>query len=249
MSLAIPGSILSLGMADSVAGSTISGCVVSCINGVCENSCADGDSDKQRGDGVKVGNGDVISKPIDAEGFSEITARSMEVSISHGKKYSVVVKADSNLFEDVVVKLNGKRLDVSRRDGAYRNDTMKVLVSLPRLSKASNIGAHSISISGFEQPKLALENEGTGSINLQDSDFDTLRYSGHGNSTLNAENSKIESAELDVTGVGEVNLAFEGSDGEISGSIEGVSSVYYCGNPTVKLERSGITTVEKRQCR
>lgn len=220
-------------------GSGIS-CSSSCVNGVCENTCTDG------GD-VRIGNGEVVDKTLDYAGFTEISVNSVDLSISHGKDYSIRLRADSNLLEYIKVNVQGSTLKVERETGAYKNETMEVSVITPNLEEFTNFGAQETTVKGFEQARLLLNNEGAGSINLQDSRLTVLRYSGHGSTTLNSNNSEVDSAQLNVSGASEVNLSFSANAGKLQGSVEGVSSVYYCGNPEIDLERSGIVDIEQ-QC-
>lgn len=229
----------STSVTQTTTGSGIS-CSSSCVNGVCENTCSDG------GD-VKIGNGEIVDKTLDYEGFTEISVNSVDLTVSHGKEYSVRLRADSNLMEYIRVKSQGTSLSIERENGAYQNETMEVRIITPNLEVFSNFGAQDTTVSGFTQAKMSLNNEGAGAINLLDSKLTVLQYSGHGSTTLSSNNSEVGSAQLNVSGASEVNLSFSTTGGELVGSIEGVSSVYYCGNPKIDLERSGIVDIEQ-QC-
>ena len=242
--LLIAAAIVGLSSASTTVTQTVTGsgisCSSSCVNGVCENSCSDGCD-------VRIGNGEIVDKNLDIEEFTEISVNSVDVMASHGTEYSVSIRADSNLLDYIKVKKQGTSLNIERENGAYQNETMEVRVVTPSLKKFSNFGAQDTTVAGFEQAKLSLNNEGTGAIKLEDSRLTVLRYSGHGSTTLHASNSEVDSADLNVSGASEVNLSFSAKAGKLKGSVEGVSSVYYCGNPTVDLERSGIVDIEQ-QC-
>jgi hypothetical protein len=221
-----------------VTGSGVS-CSSSCVNGVCKNTCSDG------GD-VKIGNGDIVDKVLDIQGFSEITINSVDVTASHGSEYTVSLRADSNLIDDLKVKKQGASLNIARENGAYQNETMEVRITTPHLNKFSNFGAQTATVAGFNHAKLWLNNEGTGVIKLQDSRLAALRYDGHGSTTLLSSNSEVDTADLSVSGASEVNLSFSAEAGKLKGLVEGVSSVYYCGNPSVDIDRSGIVDIVQR---
>jgi hypothetical protein len=95
---------------------------------------------------------------------------------------------------------------------------------------------------------MSLSNEGAGSVTLSDSKVESLRYAGHGNTTLYNEDSQVANADVEMSGVSEANLSFSDSGGTLKGSVEGVSSVYYCGDPKINVERSGIVSIERRNC-
>jgi hypothetical protein len=243
LSLLIAAVIVGLSSASTTVTQTVTGsgvsCSSSCVNGVCNNTCSDG------GD-VKIGNGDIVVKVLDIQGFTEIKINSVAVTASYGSEYTVSLRADSNLIDNLKVRKQGASLNIERENGAYQNDTMEVIITTPRLDKFSNFGAQTTTVVGFKQAMLLLNNEGAGVIKLQDSRLAALWYSGHGSPILLSSNSEVDSADLSVSGASEVNLSFSAKAGKLKGSVEGVSSVYFCGNPSVDIERSGIVEIEQR---
>lgn len=85
------------------------------------------------------GNGDVTTEKRDVEDFTEIdVSRGMNVYVTIGNKYKVVVEADENLHKSIVTERHGESLHIKAIDRIRNATSLKVFVTLPRLEAAES---------------------------------------------------------------------------------------------------------------
>lgn len=101
-----------------------------------------------------VGSGDVTSKSVALEHFSELKVEDgFEVRITMGTEYRVVVRADDNIIDDVRVLQKDAAIRVTLDDLNVHDATLKVDVFVPELSKIHirdgvHLEAHSVEPAG-----------------------------------------------------------------------------------------------------
>ncbi|WP_297094267.1 head GIN domain-containing protein [uncultured Draconibacterium sp.] len=85
------------------------------------------------------GNGDVTTEERDLEDFNALSvSRGMNVYVTMGDEYKVVVEADENLHESIVTELQGEELRIKAIDNIRKATSKKVFVTLPRLVSAKS---------------------------------------------------------------------------------------------------------------
>jgi hypothetical protein len=160
------------------------------IVGIFTSSCVIGSLDHQI-----TGNGNVVKETRDIDGFTGVQLSSgIDVLLSEGDVFEVVVEADENLMDVIETELKGSVLVVGTERGVNirRAKAKKVHVTLPRLE--------SLKISS------AGDCDGTDLFHCEDLRIDV---SSAGDLLLEVEARRID---LDISSSGDVKLAGEAEE-------------------------------------
>lgn len=220
-------------------------------------------------DGERIkGNGNRSVREQSLSGLSSLSVSgAFSVVLAQGPA-SLRVEADENLQEYIEVENSGGRLEISTRDGynlrPSRDITLYVTapeLSSVELSGASNLrtsalfrqpGALQLILTGasevdmqVDMPRIGVEITGSGSARMAGATRD-LAVDITGAGSLQAEGLKSETARIEVSGAGEVDLfASKTLDVEVSGA----GDVRYSGNPQVNKRISGAGEVVQKTSR
>lgn len=211
------------------------------------------------------GNGQVTTRNYDKNGFREIDlSGGMNLFISQGPDYSIRIEAESNLMDYIEVEKDGKELEVGVKRGYNLRPTkgISVYITAPTFTELSIAGSGSIrsgsmispddelelSISGsgnivldVKAPNVSASISGSGSILLSGSTR-TFDASITGSGDIKAFNLLSETAEIDITGGGNVEVA---ASRELDAEITGSGDIIYRGNPELKTRRTGSGNIRK----
>ena len=188
-----------------------------------------------------------------------------KVDIKQGEAFSVIIRLDDNLVEQLQVEKFGSTLKIGLKPDVsiVSNATLEAEITMPELTGLDLSGASNASISGFKSTKnLTVDLSGSsslgGDIEAGDTSFDlsgsseaNLIGSG-GNLTLDASGSSdvdlsdfpVADAEIDASGASTVTVS---ASGRLDVNASGASDVYYLGNPSMgTIETSGASSVESK---
>jgi hypothetical protein len=211
------------------------------------------------------GNGQVTTMNHDLTGFREIElSGGMSLFLSQGPDYSVRIEAESNLMQYIEVEKDGSELEIGVKDGYNLRPSkgIRIYVTAPSFSDLSIAGSGSIrgetkisgndnidlSIAGsgsmlldVQSPNISADISGSGSVLLSGATraFDA---SITGSGDVKAFNLLSETAEVDITGGGNVEVA---ASRELDVDITGSGDVIYRGNPSLKTSRTGSGNVRR----
>jgi hypothetical protein len=192
-------------------------------------------------------------------------SHSFEVDIKQGEEFSVVIRVDDNLVEQLQVEKFGSTLKIGLKPGVsmVSNATLEAEITMPELTGLDLSGASNATISGFKSTKnLTVDLSGAsslrGDIEAGDTSFDlsgssnaNLIGSG-GNLTLDASGSSdvdlsdfpVADAEIDASGASTVTV---NASGRLDVDASGASDVYYLGNPSMgTIDTSGASSIEPK---
>jgi len=192
-------------------------------------------------------------------------SHSFVVDIKQGENFSVIVRVDDNLVEQLQVEKFGSTLKIGLKTGIsiVSNATLEAEITMPELTGLDLSGASSATISGFKSTKnLTVDLSGAsslrGDIEAGDTSFDlsgssnaNLTGSG-GNLTLDASGSSdvdlsdfpVVDAEIDASGASTVTV---NASGRLDVEASGASNVTYLGDPSMgTIETSGASSVESK---
>ncbi len=98
------------------------------------------------------GSGELEARSFPLSGFTELDiGSSFEVKATAGTEFAVVVEADDNIINDLVVEVRGERLVLRAGSGfSFRNATLRAEVTVPDLVRIEASGASSVDLFGFE---------------------------------------------------------------------------------------------------
>ena len=216
-------------------------CTSSCINHQCTSTCSTPDD-------VLVGNGDVISTSLNNTNFDSLSVHGVQAHVRQGDNYSVLVRSDSNLTDNIVIEQTNRHLLISLEPGTYQQATLAVLIQLPQLKHLETHGAQDLVLENFTQPSVDIVAQGAGTIRGKNNTFDRLSYNGQGATTLDLFSGGIMNADIHTEGANDISLAFTDHAGMLSGVLNGVSSLSYCGNPDNQLDALGVSDIQQIQC-
>lgn len=211
------------------------------------------------------GSGNITKETRNTGSFKGVSlSGSMNVILSKGSSFNVVVEADDNLQEHIetTVKDNVLRIGTKTpRLSWISSKNITVYVTLPELTKASvsgsgnmqsddlfSAGSFNVSVSGSGNCKLKVNAtdldahiSGSGSINITGtSDNSTVGISGSGN--YRGLSMETKDANFRISGSGSAETTVNGKlDAHISGS----GGVRYKGNASVNARTSGSGRVHR----
>jgi hypothetical protein len=213
------------------------------------------------------GSGNVVSITSDSSGFDQVViSDAFRVSIRQGEDFSVVIRVDDNLVDDVEVSQVGRRLTLGLRPDlsrGVRRATLEADITMPVLAALEASGASRVALSGFvSQEDLEMVASGA-SVVTGDIQAGSATMTASGASDISLVGSG-EDLVLEVTGASSADLAeFPVSDvravleaastavvnasGTLDVEASGASHLTYVGDPTVgSVQTSAGSTVEAR---
>jgi hypothetical protein len=188
------------------------------------------------------GSDDLIILSRDLPSFNKISAGSdMIVNVTQGPVQDVQITVNSNLQDKLLTTVNNETLNITLKNGNYRNTTFIVNIQIPELNKLK-FQDHVFGEVFYDGESLELdindasELELYGQANtLQVSLEDAGKIKGYSfiSETLNA--SLSDAAILEIT-----------CNGQLNGSAKDASKVRYKGNPILNFSTKDAATISNR---
>jgi hypothetical protein len=190
----------------------------------------------------------------------------MDVTVTQGTMFSVVVNGDRRNIDDLEVSKIGNTLKMnyaSSRRSENRQYTTYVTITMPSLKGVLFSGAVNSKISGFEMEgdlditlsgasRLQADVDAT-SIKVNLSGASELNVSGaasdlqaivSGASDLRGFDLEITTATVDASGASKVKVS---PSQKLNATASGASQIAYRGNPTVSSTASGASSIQNEQ--
>jgi hypothetical protein len=213
-----------------------------------------------------TGNGNVITQNRDIEPFTKLKLDGVfkTVITQDGGDASVKVEADDNLQKTIVIKNENETLSISTKEGLHFNNPtrMTVYINVKDLSSIINSSVGSLETKGtLKTPSLYLKTDAVGKTVLR-IETDSLVADLNSVGAIDLSGSAT-SADIDNNSVGKLNafhlhtdrLNFKNNavgaaeiyaDKELIIDHNGVGSVHYKGNATVKtINDNGVGKISK----
>ena len=241
-------STTTVGQTTVIQSNTGIGCSTVCIDGNCTSTCGDGTTTTVTTSSAMKGNGDVVDRVVEEKDFTEVVSTDVDTTVLQGESFAIKVHADSNLQDRMEVKKEGEVLHVRLKSGQYQNATLEVEVTMPDLRKLTQNGAADLQFSGFDQSNLELNVNGAGQVSGKDNLVTNLVLNSQGASTLDLMGSELTNAEVHVGGTAQIRLNFHEGEGQITGDVQGVSEIQYCGNPDNRVSVFGVADIVRVKC-
>ena len=160
--------------------------------------------------------------------FSSLNlAGSNDVTVTIGRPRSVVVRADSNLINDVTTQVTGGTLVVVEVGSFTARTPMSVEVSVPSLAALDLSGDGQISVTGINAPMLTVKISGSGLLSATGTATRVdVTLSGDGQAQLSQLVTR--DARAVVTGSGLIQVTATAS---LDAAVPGTGAIIYSGNP------------------
>lgn len=213
-----------------------------------------------------TGNGQIVKQQRKLGNFGKLAVRvGMRVRITSGDAGTAELEGESNILEHVVTEVKNGELTVMLAQNKSYNHTKGVTVTIhvPKLDrllvstgcsvesdlpiKADKLTATVETGSRLTAPvatkNLNLTVKDGSQVNMQGTATEaTIRLSGAGK--LNAEKLTIAEADVELDGASRADILVTKT---LSASADGVSTLNYAGNPTVKSqEATGLSKIRKQ---
>jgi len=213
-----------------------------------------------------TGSGNVVTQEEAISDFDKVeTSHSFVVDIKQGEAFSVIIRVDDNLVEQLQVEKFGSTLKIGLEPAVsiVSNATLEAEITMPELTGLDISGASNATISGFKSTKnLTVDLSGAsslrGDIEAGDTSFDlsgssnanltgsggNLNLDASGSSDVDLSDFPVADAEIDASGASTVTVV---PSGRLDVEASGASNVTYLGEPSMgTIETSGASSVESR---
>jgi hypothetical protein len=214
---------------------------------------------------ITPGSGSIVEREFQLAEFDQVAIENaFRGTIQQGDSYSVIVRIDDNLEQQLKVEQNGSRLTIGLDPQvATSRSTLEYEIVMPALDAVNASGASVVQISGFTSSddtrvdaSGASRVEGdttTGDLDATASGASTIRLNGSGNN-LQADASGASTIDLEGFTVNDVNANASGASrivvnasGNLDAEAFGASSIRYSGNPTLgNIREDGGSTIRTR---
>lgn len=177
-------------------------------------------------------------------GFTKIEAGgALSVEISVQKAFSVAIEADDNLLANIKTEISGSTLKIYSADRISPKTRINVVISMPALESVDISGASDGVITNIKSESLELKASGASKIKV-DGAAKSLEANASGASTIDAEDLRVEDAEVETSGASRASVA---ATNDLKVNASGASKISYTGEPkNIKQNSSGASSVTKK---
>ncbi len=162
--------------------------------------------------------------------FSTIrTQGALSVEVVVGSAHSITVKGDDKYMEKIVTDIAGDELLISYKDkkSIRISDELKVIVTMPNLSKFKMEGAGLTTVSKISGDRFDLSYEGVGLLKVSGK-VNHFKLRAQGIGFVDAKGLQAESVDAVVEGIGSVEVT---ATDKLKANVQGIGSLTYFGNP------------------
>lgn len=204
----------------------------------------------------ETGNGNVKEESRDLSGFTAIAAsHGVDVYISQGSTGSVKVKADENLLDNILTKVEDGVLYMKVETPVRQAKTLAVYVTMNDLRKIKGSGGSDIYVEGkFRFSELEIAMSGGSDLYIKDMEAqhvncitsggsdthlagraDKLMAEAQGGSDIKAKDLVVKSCKVKAHGGSDAVVHVTG---DLEAEAHGASDVIYYGSPKVLSQKS-----------
>lgn len=154
--------------------------------------------------------GPEITKSFDLSGFTGITVNgSSDLTVTQGENYSVVVKANEEVFQYLNYEVVDGTLLLKNKDSIQVvAQTFEVMITLPCLEKLLVNGAADAEIYNYTSDKdLDVMVNGAGDFEVKSIKVPSLTFTVNGAGDIEADGLNVETLTVSVNGAGDVDLS------------------------------------------
>ena len=190
------------------------------------------------------GSGNSKSEKRNVSGFKEVNAEgAINLEIVAQKDFSLEVEADDNLLPNIKTEVNGDTLKIFTNDKISSKTKIVVKISMPEVTSLDISGASGAAVSFAKTDTLKLVANGASKIKI-DGQINTLNSDASGASSIDAENLKVENADVEASGASSVTVS---ATNELKADAFGASTIYYTIEPKNLVPKSsGASSIKKK---
>ena len=194
--------------------------------------------------GEVVGSGDLVTKEEFFSDFTSVDAGSgFNVEIIQSSSYSVLVTADDNVMDNILVTKSGDTLNVGVNWAVSLSSvTLKVEITMPELRELELSGGAQGRIEEItSSDSISIELSG-GSQLIGNGEAVDLTLDGSSGSQLDFADFIVQDASVELSGGSQATINL---DGTLDADLSGGSQLHYYGDPTLgDIEISGGSIID-----
>ena len=188
------------------------------------------------------GNGHLVTEDRPVQDFTSVEAEgAFDIQWVSGPP-SCTIKTDENLLRHVETSMSGGKLRLEWNGQLHPTHGMKVKISSRSLSGARLTGAVRLTATRLTGNGFYLDGTGATRVTV-DGAVDELMATLTGASKLDAEELRVRSALLSISGAGKAEVS---ASDTLKVAISGAGKVTYTGNPAIERQISGAGSIRKR---
>jgi hypothetical protein len=188
------------------------------------------------------GNGHIVSEDRRVQEFTSVEAEgAFDIQWVAGPA-SCTIKTDENLLRHVETSMDGGKLRLEWNGQLHPTHGMKVKISSGSLSAARLTGAVRLTATRLSGKGFYLDGTGATRVTV-DGAVEELMATLTGASKLDAEELRVRSAQLSISGAGKAEVS---ASDILKVAISGAGKVTYNGNPAIERHISGAGSIRKR---
>jgi hypothetical protein len=167
----------------------------------------------------------------------------MQIEVAAGQTQSVQLVGDSPAFDRVLTTVKDGTLIVDTKLERNNHYRLKLIVSVPDVSKLVVEGTGSMKVTGIANNRLAIDLPGTGEIKVDGSTGD-LKISVDGTGDISARKLNAKSATVSMAGTGAATITATES---VDATVTGTGSIDIDGHPAnVHKHVTGVGSIHVR---
>jgi len=224
------------------------GCASTCVNGVCESSCKG-----KTKTNINTGHGDIklISRNVDLAGFHALKVNNINANIRFGQGFEVELAGTTSCIDALKLKIeDGNTLNAYYGSSCQSSLPVTLNIQMPKVIKLAVLGNSTVEMAGFEQNTFDVHVSDNSALIIKNGVFQQLSLAALDNAELKFV--EVESPEISVaiSGRSDVSLGFVNNNdvANISGKIEGLADLKYCGGHTLQVETLDLADVNAYSC-
>jgi hypothetical protein len=199
----------------------------------CLHMLGEGPGGSEAGE-VVIGSGTVSNEPRAVSDFSKVVFSGVgRLEIRHAGSESLIVRTEDNLLPYLRSEVRNGVLHVGNDAGInFRtNHEIVYLLSVTELDRLTMSGVTFADVRGVDTDLLAVEVSGVSAVEIRGR-ADRQRVTVAGVSAYDASGLRAATVDIDISGVsiGKVRVT-----DQLNGSVSGLSSLQYIGNPAVSV--------------
>ncbi len=177
---------------------------------------------------------EIISKEYSIENFDTIDLSGfLNVKIVRGEFYKISLSAPEDMLKYITLDKKGRTLELKQLFiSGSSQDTLKVKITMPRLSGIESAGCNLITFSNFKSEKMFIKTKGYNQVKGDRSDIKNLDLSSSWIVDNDLDSCLVTNANLNLTGTGMTKLNMDG--GKLNGHAMGSNTIIYRGSISEK---------------
>jgi hypothetical protein len=188
------------------------------------------------------GNGHIVTESRPVQEFTSVEAEgAFDIQWVAGPA-SCTIKTDENLLRHVETSMSGSKLRLEWNGQLHPTHGMKVKLSSGSLSGARLTGAVRLTATRLTGKGFYLDGTGATRVTV-DGAVEELMATLTGASKLDAEELRVRSAQLSISGAGKAEVS---ATDVLKVAISGAGKVTYTGNPAIERQISGAGSIRRR---